>query len=177
MKRKTDCLANDVKNVVSTVKADGIIGGTHVCISAGDSEMPFTGKVTRCYELGPVPEERYAVIVQIDSKLMQLDSVRRVYPSGLMLCLDNEVQIISEPDENFFHDSKIHISEDFFRNGWTLTGNLVCSTGQMLYVFEPQNRQEEMSLAVGEDGVAIMLHSFNGKTYSKEVTRKIICGY
>lgn len=166
-----------IEDATVPLKTDGIISGTHVCISAGDSEMPFTGIATRCYELGPVSEEHYAIIVQIDSKLMQLDSVRKVYPTGLMLCMDTEVQIISEPDENFSLDSKSHISEDFFRNGWTLTGNLVCSTGQMLYVFEPLSRKKEMSMAVGEDGVAVMLYSLNGKTYSKEVTKIIICGY
>lgn len=163
--------------VSAPVKTDGIISGTHVCISVGDNEMPFTGVITKCYELGPVPNEHYVIIVQIDSKLMQLESVRKVYPTGLMLCMDTEVQIIAEPDETITLDNKRHVSEDFLSNGWTLTGNLVCSTGQMLYVFEPLNRQEEMSMAVGEDGAAVMLYSLHGNAHSREVTKKIICGY
>lgn len=71
-----------IEDATVPLKTDGIISGTHVCISVGDSEMPFTGIATRCYELGPVPEEHYAIIVQIDNKFMQMDSVRKVYPTG-----------------------------------------------------------------------------------------------
>ena len=89
-------------NIVETspafIKTDGIKSGTHVSIPANDPEMPFTGVVVKCYELGPEPQKDYAVIVQLDRKLMEIEAVKSVYPQGMMLCLSNELHVIAQPD-------------------------------------------------------------------------------
>ena len=167
-------------NIVETspafIKTDGIKSGTHVSIPANDPEMPFTGVVVKCYELGPEPQKDYAVIVQLDRKLMEIEAVKSVYPQGMMLCLSNELHVIAQPDGQTSIENRKHFMEDCLSRGWTLTGNLVCATGQMLYIFQPLNRQEEMSMVVREDGCSTMLYD-RKEVYSKNVSQWLIVGY
>ena len=103
-------------NIVETspafIKTDGIKSGTHVSIPANDPEMPFTGVVVKCYELGPEPQKDYAVIVQLDRKLMEIEAVKSVYPQGMMLCLSNELHVIAQPDGQTSIENRKHFMED-----------------------------------------------------------------
>lgn len=82
-------------NIVETspafIKTDGIKSGTHVSIPANDPEMPFTGVVVKCYELGPEPQKDYAVIVQLDRKLMEIEAVRTYEQRTIIRCQISEI--------------------------------------------------------------------------------------
>lgn len=158
-------------------KTDGLQPGTRVAIPAGDPDLPFKGIVDRCYELGPVPQEQYAVIIRLDDEIMEMEGVRKIYPQGLMLCMNDEIQVISEPDGTYLTDNQEHFFERCLSLGWTFTGALTCNTGQMLYVFEPMSRQPEMSQVVREDGRSAMLYNSRGTAYSLLVTKWLIYGF
>lgn len=171
-----DIIVNYLQNKVVATKKDGIATGAYVKVPSTAPAFPYTGRVLRCYELGPVSQERYAVIIRLDRELMETDTVRRVYPSGLMLCMDGQVTVVSESDDTFYDTGEKHFIEDCLYRGWTLYECKVCTTGQMLYFFETDNGKKNASVVVREDGHWERLYERNHHVYTKRVV-ELLNGY